>query len=232
MSKHEEDSAPDESTAVELTESAGEEASEASHRKRETEPESESATKSETGPETEAKADSETDVETVAPPQGKTSGIEWARVTAFGILPGLAVLLVAAALFLWYLNRTHADEATRNEVVKVAKDGAAALLSYQPETVRQQLTEASKLLTAPFHDDYTNLTQTVIPGAEQRHITAVTTVPAAAAVSVSANHAVVLAFINQTVTVGDQPPTDTPTSVRVTLERLGGKWLISKFETV
>jgi Mce-associated membrane protein len=213
MSKHEKDSAPDESTAVELTESAGDEASEASHRKREAE----------------AKADS--DAETAAL-QVKTSGIEWARVTAFRILPGLAVLLAAAAVFLWYLNSTHADGTTRDEVVKVAKDGVAALLTYNPETVRQQLTEASKLLTAPFHDDYTNLTQSIIPGAEQRHITAVTTVPAAAAVSVSANHAVVLAFINQTVTVGDQPPTDLLTSVRVTLERLGGKWLISKFEPV
>jgi Mce-associated membrane protein len=231
MSKHEKGSDPDESTAAELTESAGEEASDMSYRRPETKPESESGTKAETEAEVDSEPDGETDGETVAP-QGKTSGIEWARVTAFRILPGLAVLLAAAAVFLWYLNSTHADEATRNEVVKVAKDGAAALLTYQPETVRQQLTEASKRLTAPFHDDYTNLTQTVIPGAEQRHIAAVTTVPAAAAVSVSANHAVVLAFINQTVTVGDQPPTNTPTSVRVTLERLGGKWLISKFETV
>ena len=32
--------------------------------------------------------------------------------------------------------------------------------------------------------------------------------------------------------VGDQLPTSTPTSARVTLERLGGQWLIAKFEPV
>ena len=118
------------------------------------------------------------------------------------------------------------------EMRRRGDDGTVALLSYQPDTVRQQLTDARKLLTTPFLDEYTTLTKSVIPGAEQRRIAAATSVPAAAAVSVEENHAVVLVFVNQTVRIGDQPPTSTPTSARVTLERLGGQWLIAKFEPV
>lgn len=158
--------------------------------------------------------------------------IEWGRVIAYRVLPALAVLLAAAAGGLWYLTARHSNEAEQAAVIKVARDGTVALLSYEPDTVRQQLTDARKLLTTPFLDEYTTLTKSVIPGAEQRHISAATSVPAAAAVSVDENHAVVLVFVNQTVRVGDQPPTSTPTSARVTLERLGGQWLIANFEPV
>lgn len=162
----------------------------------------------------------------------QSSGIEWARVAAYRVLPVLALVLAAAAGGLWYLTTKHSNDAQRAAVIKLASDGTVTLLSYQPDTVRQQLTDARKLLTTPFLDEYTTLTKSVIPGAEQRRIAAATSVPAAAAVSVEENHAVVLVFVNQIVRVGDQPPTSTPTSARVTLERLGGQWLIAKFEPV
>lgn len=158
--------------------------------------------------------------------------IAWVRVAAYRILPVLALVLAVAAGGLWYLTSRHGNEADQAAVIKVARDGTVALLSYEPDTVRQQLTDARKLLTTPFLDEYTTLTKSVIPGAEQRHISAATSVPAAAAVSVEENHAVVLVFVNQIVRVGDQLPTSTPTSARVTLERLGGQWLIAKFEPV
>ena len=57
------------------------------------------------------------------------------------------------------------------------------------------------------------------------------TVPAMASASANSNHAVVLVFVNQTV-VGQDAPTDTASSVRVTLDKVGGRWLISKFDPV
>ncbi len=41
-----------------------------------------------------------------------------------------------------------------------------------------------------------------------------------------------LVFVNQTVTVGNDAPTDTNSSVRVTLEKVGDRWLISEFDPV
>jgi Mce-associated membrane protein len=72
----------------------------------------------------------------------------------------------------------------------------------------------------------------VIPGAKEKQIAAIASVPAAASVSVEPDEAVVLLFVNQTVTVGSDPPTDTASSVRVTLEKDGDRWLISKFDPV
>jgi Mce-associated membrane protein len=51
-------------------------------------------------------------------------------------------------------------------------------------------------------------------------------------VSADPRHAVVLVFVNQTVVVGQTAPTDTASSVRVTLDKVGDRWLISKFDPV
>jgi len=72
----------------------------------------------------------------------------------------------------------------------------------------------------------------VIPGAKQKQISAIATVPAAGAVSATENRAVVLLFVDQTVNVGNDPPTDTASAVRVTLDRQGDRWLISQFEPI
>jgi Mce-associated membrane protein len=44
---------------------------------------------------------------------------------------------------------------------------------------------------------------------------------------VTANHAVVLLFVNQTIIMGNDIPTNTASSVRVTLDKIGRRWLIS-----
>jgi Mce-associated membrane protein len=51
-------------------------------------------------------------------------------------------------------------------------------------------------------------------------------------VSVTATPAVVLLFVNQTVIMGHDIPTSTASSVRVTLDKIGGRWLISGFDPV
>jgi Mce-associated membrane protein len=60
----------------------------------------------------------------------------------------------------------------------------------------------------------------------------VATVPAATSTSATAARAVVLVFVNQTVVVGKDAPTNTASSVRVTLDKIDGRWLISQFEPV
>jgi Mce-associated membrane protein len=72
----------------------------------------------------------------------------------------------------------------------------------------------------------------VIPGAKQKQVSAVATVPAAASVTAGPNHAVVLVFVNQTVTIGKDAPTSTASSIRVTLDKVDDRWLISQFEPI
>jgi Mce-associated membrane protein len=157
-------------------------------------------------------------------------------VVAYGVLPALALILAMAAGFLkWQDNSVRSSQIARAESVQAAKDTTGKMLSYKPDSVDKELNDARALLTGGFRDEYTSLiNDVVIPGAKQKQITAVATVPDGGAASVSAepNHAVVLVFVNQTVVVGQDTPTDTASSVRVTLDKVGDQWLISKFDPV
>lgn len=172
--------------------------------------------------------------EAVAVEQPAKRRVTWARVFAFGILPALALLLALGAGYLkWEDNSARNAETAHEESVQAAKDTTVAMLSYAPDKVEQQLTAARDLLTGEFRNSYTSLTNdVVIPGAKERQISAVATVPAAASVSVDENKAVVLVFVNQTVTVGQEAPTNTASSVRVTLDKVDDRWLISQFDPV
>jgi Mce-associated membrane protein len=163
-----------------------------------------------------------------------TRRIKWSRKVAFGVLPAIALVLTCTAGYLkWQDNSAGADQIARTQSIQAARDSTIALLSYKPDTVEQQLTAARDRLGGEFLGSYTSLTNdVVIPGAKQQQISAVATVPAAAAVSADPNHAVVLIFVNQTVTIGNDAPTDTASSVRVSLERVNDRWLITKFDPV
>lgn len=158
----------------------------------------------------------------------------WSRVLAYGILPVLALLLVTAAGVLkWEVGSLREAQLADAESVRAATDGTIAMLSYKPDTVERELTAAQDRLAGKFKDSYASLTRdVVIPGAKQKQISAVATVPAAASVSATADHAVVLVFVNQTVIIGKDAPTNTTSCVRVTLDRRSGRWLISQFEPI
>jgi Mce-associated membrane protein len=167
-------------------------------------------------------------------PSGAARHVRWSRAIVFVVLPTLALLLASAAGFLKWQDGSARDAATaRTESVRAATDSTIALLSYKPDTVEKDLDAARGRLTGTFLSAYTSLTHdVVIPGAKQKQISAVATVPAAASTSATGNHAVVLLFVNQTVIIGQDAPTNTASSVRVTLDKVGGRWLISQFDPV
>jgi Mce-associated membrane protein len=167
-------------------------------------------------------------------PTGPARHFRWSRVLVYVVLPALALLLASAAGFLkWQDGSAREAGVARTESVRAATDSTIALLSYKPDTVEKDLDAARSRLTGSFLNAYTSLTHdVVIPGAKQKQISAVATVPAAASTSATEKHAVVLLFVNQTVIIGQDAPTSTASSVRVTLDKVGGRWLISQFDPV
>lgn len=147
-------------------------------------------------------------------------GVPWRRVVAFGVLPGLAMLLAAGAGYLKWMDTTVRDtQAARAESVWAATESTVAMLSYKLDTVENDLGAARDRLVGEVKDSYTALTNdVVIPGSKQKQISTMANVPAAASMSAKPNHAVVLVFVNQTNTMGNDPPTSTASSVRVTLD--------------
>jgi Mce-associated membrane protein len=149
--------------------------------------------------------------------------------------PALAVVLVVSAVLLfWNASARRGAVRAGEDAAGAARDSIVAILSYQPATVEQSLAAAAAdRLTGKFLDDYTQLIKTVVvPDAVGKRITATTEVPAAAVVSAEDHHAVVLAYIDQTMAVGTAAPTRTNSAVRVTMDNVDGRWLISGFDPI
>jgi len=149
-------------------------------------------------------------------------------------LIAVALLLAPVTGYLkWQDVSARDSQVASAEAVRAAIDGTIALLSYKPETVEKDLDAARTRMTGTFLNAYTSLTHdVVIPGAKQKQVSAVATVPAAASVRATADHAVVLLCVNQAVVVGQDASTTTASSVRVSLDKIGGRWLISQFDPV
>jgi Mce-associated membrane protein len=166
-------------------------------------------------------------------PVERGSRFSWTRLLVVG-LPALALIIALGVGYLKWLDGTARESRAAAETsVRAASESTVAILSYTPETVDRDLKAATDRLTAGFRQQYTQLVNDVVaPGAKQQHITAVATVPAAASVSATGKHAVVLVFVDQTTTIGNDAPTQTTSSVRVSLENVDGRWLISQFDPV
>lgn len=158
----------------------------------------------------------------------------WARKGAFCLIIMLPFLLTVGAAGLKYLDWTQkAAQTAEAESTRAATETAVAMLSYRPDTVQNDLDKAKDRMTGAFRDSYSSLVDDVVaPAAIQKLITAVATVPAAAPVSTTQNHAVVLLFVNQKLAFGSEAPSSTNSTVRVTLDKSGGKWLVSGFDPI
>jgi Mce-associated membrane protein len=179
------------------------------------------------------------DEDTVADPADEVAetvarGFNWPRVLVYGVLPGVALTLGMTAGFMkWQDSSVRDSDVAAVESLQTAKDSTVALLSYKPDTVERDLAAARDRTTGEFRDSYTQLTDdVVIPGSKEKQIAAVATIPAASSVSANPNHAVALVFVNQTVTMGKDKPTESASSVRVTLDKVGDRWLVSGFDPV
>ncbi len=156
------------------------------------------------------------------------------RAAALRVLPAVAVLLaVAAGLLYWQDSTRQAVDTARADSLAAASEAAVAMLSYRADTVEQDLMAARDRLTGPYVDAYTKLvTESVVPGAREKKISAAATVKAAASVSADTHHAVALLFVDNTVTTGAGAPSTTMSGVRVTLDKVDRRWLVSGFDPV
>lgn len=156
------------------------------------------------------------------------------NAAAFVVLPALALIFAVAFGYLkWYDATARATQLASIDAVAAARDTTVAILAYQPDTVEATLGTARNRLTGSFRDEYTRLVkEVVVPGAKEKKVKTLVTVPAAGVISASPDHAVVMVYINQNVTMGDDPPTDTASAVKVALDKVGERWLISGFDPI
>lgn len=164
-----------------------------------------------------------------------------ARWRLFSTAKVVYVLLPAVAMFLalgvgyldWRTGSVDSAQRAASESVAAATETTIALLSYQPDAVDRELSAAADRLTGAFRDEYlTLINDVVIPGSKEKQISAAVTIPAAASISADDKHAQVLLFVNQSTTFADGTPSNSVSSVKITLDKENDRWLVSQFEPV
>ncbi|QUR69939.1 twin-arginine translocation pathway signal [Mycobacterium spongiae] len=157
--------------------------------------------------------------------------VAWRPIALTALVVGSLGLVSCMYLFRYSPDRQVADVAAQ-QAIQAASDGATALLSYSPESLDRDFANARSHLTGGILEYYTKLTeQTVAPTATRQHIVMNTKVIRAAVSELHRNSAVVLVFLSQTTMSKDKPdPTTTSSSVLVTLTKVKGSWLITKFD--
>jgi Mce-associated membrane protein len=152
----------------------------------------------------------------------------------------LAVLLLGSAgLASWaYMTQMRPDRQTdaavAAETIKAASDGTVALLSYTPETLDKDFASAKTHLTGDFLDYYTKFTTDIVtPAAKQKSVKTSAAIVRAAVSELKPDSAVVLVFLNQSTTSKENVDGSfTASSVKVSLTKVNGAWLISAFDPV
>ncbi len=155
------------------------------------------------------------------------------------LVRSLAVVIVLAlaagvgVLFYQYRQNEQTEQA-RTDAVSAASAQATSMLAYDFDNVDQQLGSAADGLTGDFRDEYTKLvTDVIAPSAKEKSLTVQVTVQGTAVVSADPDEATILLFLNQITTSTDVPDAASSGSrVRMTMEKVDGRWLASELAPI
>ncbi|MDT2008515.1 hypothetical protein FXW78_37435 [Rhodococcus opacus] len=153
-----------------------------------------------------------------------------------GCLLVAATTLVLVSLA-WISGARYLDdraaEHTRNDVVEVAADITPAVLSYRPETVDADVAKAKSNLTGAFLEYFDKYTaETVIPSSKAEQTSTDWTTSGAALIQAEPDSAVVLLYLDGEIRRAGGQPEDEASTVRVHLDKVDGRWLISQLEAL
>jgi Mce-associated membrane protein len=176
------------------------------------------------------------------PKRAKRARRDWSRVLRrVKVVPAVLVLLLlgSGGLATWlYFERYHprqqTDPSVARTVVTAASDGTVALLSYSPESLDKDFANAKSHLSGDFLSYYNQFTEEIVtPAAKQKSLKTTARVINAAVSELHPGSAVVLVFVDQSTTSKDKPdPSMSASSVLVSMTRINGNWLITKFDPI
>jgi Mce-associated membrane protein len=174
------------------------------------------------------------DPENPEPPAAATAADEptVAAHRRIGLVEGvglavIVILLVALIVTKLQLSNQDSLNADRTSAITAAENDAVDVASYSYKDLSKDFGRVKAESTPSFRATFTKSSDALSKVLTQYKATATAVVKAAGVVSVSSSKAVVILFVNQSVTNTAQKGTTTDESrVKVTLENSGGKWLL------
>lgn len=172
----------------------------------------------------------------------------WSGVAAAGrtvaarppyqVLAVLVLLVLAASVAVVFLklenNRLDAVDQARRDALAAAQSHAEELLSYDYRTIEDHVDRAASDATGNFREEYVKTFESaLIEQAKNQEAVVKARVRAASVVEAQPERAVVLLFVNQATTnkEADDTKVDQP-RVRMTLDKVGDRWLVSEVESL
>jgi Mce-associated membrane protein len=151
----------------------------------------------------------------------------------------ISLLLISGGAATWlYFKQYRPDKQTdagaASAAINAASDGTVALLSYSPDTLDKDFAAAKSHLSGDFLSYYNQFTEQIVaPAAKQKSLKTNARVLGSAVSELHPDSAVVLVLVDQSTTSKDNPdPAMASSSVLVSLTRVNGQWLITKFDPV
>jgi Mce-associated membrane protein len=163
-------------------------------------------------------------------PTGARSGL---RPSAAQAATALVLVLLVAALVITQvqLSNQRASNGDRASAIAAAKGYAADVATYDYRHLQQDFTKVERESTPAFKRSFVKSSGGLSKVLVQYHATAKAKVLTAGVVSLTASQAVVILFVNQTVsnTAQKGPSTDN-SRVQITLVHSGGHWLLDRLK--
>ena len=151
----------------------------------------------------------------------------------------VVLLLLSGGVAAWlyfkqYRPDKQTDASVASAVISSASDGTVAMLSYSPDSLDKDFAAAKSHLSGDFLSYYNQFTEQIVaPAAKQKSLKTNARVLGAAVQELHPDSAVVLMLVDQSTTSKDNPdPSMASSSVLVSLTRVNGTWLITKFDPV
>jgi Mce-associated membrane protein len=157
------------------------------------------------------------------------------RITSMAALAVLTAGAAAAAVSLGLrAGQDDAVAAARTAALAAARTEIRQILSYDYRRIGADLARARGDTTGEFRGEFQLLaSQLIRPAATAQHTITWATVPGAAVVSATPDRVVVLLFIDQDTASRAAPqPQQVGSQVRVTMQRVAGRWLIAQFRAL
>jgi Mce-associated membrane protein len=177
-----------------------------------------------------------------SPRRTKRERRDWSRMLRkVKVVPATLILLLltSAGVATWlyferYQPNRRTDPSVARAIVSAASEGTVALLSYSPESLDKDFATAKAHLSGDFLSYYNQFTEQIVaPAAKQKSLKTTAHVIGAAVSELHPDSAVVLVYVNQSTTSKDKPdPSMAASSVLVSMTRVNGTWLITKFDPV
>ncbi|MFE3292215.1 hypothetical protein [Rhodococcus sp. NPDC059234] len=145
------------------------------------------------------------------------------------VLVGFALVVTSGAL-VWTHRQAVTAETARGGAIAAAPGRVEALLSYNAQTVDQDLAAAATGTTGSFKEGFVDFsTKTVAPQSKEQGLSTRARVVDVGFLGGTRDHAQLLLFVDQiTTSVAHPAPASTSSRVRVGVDLVDGQWLVSE----